>query len=115
MVELMLATLVAGAAPMTNGTKLDLAPLRVRVYADPDGRVLVLDPASGWQLAPGPDRPELTAPDELPGRREAPVVSTGSAVLLWGGGVASEEGGGVWGCCRPVGEGEVFTPPLHAG
>ena len=34
MVELMLATLVAGAAPMTNETKPDLVPLRVRVYAD---------------------------------------------------------------------------------
>ena len=33
MVELMLATLVAGAAPMTNETKPDLVPLRVRVYA----------------------------------------------------------------------------------
>ena len=34
MVELMLATLVAGAVPMTNETKPDLVPLRVRVYAD---------------------------------------------------------------------------------
>ena len=33
MVELMLATLVAGAGPMTNETKPDLVPLRVRVYA----------------------------------------------------------------------------------
>ena len=33
MVELMLATLVAGAAPMTTETKPDLVPLRVRVYA----------------------------------------------------------------------------------
>ena len=34
MVELMLATLVAGATPMTNETDPDLVALRVRVYAD---------------------------------------------------------------------------------
>lgn len=81
--------------------------------ADPDGRVLVLDSASGaWRLATGANRPELTAPREVPGRREAPVVSTGTALLVWGGGVAEAEGGGgSWGCCRPVGEGVLFTPP----
>jgi hypothetical protein len=80
--------------------------------ADRDGRVLVLDPASGeWRLAPGPNRPALTGPRELPGRREAPVVSTGSSALVWGGGVAESEGEGSWGCCRAVGEGARFTPP----
>ena len=34
MVELMLATLMAGATPMTNETEPDLVALRVRVYAD---------------------------------------------------------------------------------
>jgi hypothetical protein len=84
--------------------------------ADPDGRVLVLDPTTGeWIFAPGPNRPQLTASDELPGRREAPVVSTGTSALVWGGGVATDEGSGSWGCCRPVGEGDMFTPPARQG
>jgi hypothetical protein len=83
---------------------------------DPDGRVLVLDPTTGeWLFAPGPNRPRLTAPDELRGRREAPVVSTGTSALVWGGGVATDEGSGSWGCCRPVGEGDMFTPPARPG
>jgi len=81
--------------------------------ADPAGRVLVLDPPTGeWRFATAPNRPELTEPGELPGRREAPVVSTGTTALLWGGGVGSSEGGGSWGCCRAVGEGALFTPPV---
>lgn len=87
---------------------------RVIVFdtTDADRRVLVLDPTTGeWQLAPGPNRPELTERRELAGRREAPVVSTGSSALVWGGGVAASEGDGVWGCCRAVGEGALFTPP----
>jgi len=84
--------------------------------ADPEGRVLVFDPATeAWRWATAPDRPELQAPDELPGRREAPVVSTGSSALIWGGGVSSAEGNGAWGCCRPVGEGAIFTPPALPG
>jgi hypothetical protein len=80
--------------------------------ADPDSRVLVLDPTTGeWRLAPGPNRPELTERRELPGRREAPVVSTGPSALVWGGGVAESEGDDAWGCCRAVGEGALFTPP----
>jgi hypothetical protein len=84
--------------------------------ADREGRVLVFDPATeAWRWATAPDRPELQAPDELPGRREAPVVSTGSSALIWGGGVSSAEGNGAWGCCRPVGEGAIFTPPALPG
>lgn len=85
--------------------------------ADPNGQVLLLDPATAaWRLAPGPNRPELTEPRELPGRREAPVVSTGRSALIWGGGVASTEydDGSISavGCCRAVGEGALFTPPI---
>jgi Protein of unknown function (DUF1668) len=85
--------------------------------ADPNGRVLLLDPVTGaWRLAPGPNRPDLTDPRELPGRREAPVVSTGRSALIWGGGVASTEyaDGSISavGCCRAVGEGALFTPPV---
>ena len=82
--------------------------------ADPDSGVLVLDPTTGeWRLAPASNRPELTERRELPGRREAPVVSTGTAALVWGGGVAEveSEDESIWGCCRAVGEGVLFTPP----
>jgi N-acetylneuraminic acid mutarotase len=86
--------------------------------ADPNGRVLLLDPATAaWHLAPGPNRPELTETRELPGRREAPVVSTGRSALIWGGGVARTESGdgsiSAVGCCRAVGEGALFTPPVE--
>ncbi|MGH3442152.1 MAG: Kelch repeat-containing protein [Nitriliruptorales bacterium] len=81
--------------------------------ADPDRRVLVLDPTSGaWRFAPGSNRPELTDSQELRGRREAPAVSTSDGVLIWGGGVATAELGGSWRCCRAVGEGALFTPPV---
>ena len=84
--------------------------------ANQGGRVLVLDPATGrWDRAPAPNRPDLTDDGELPGRREAPVVSTGRQALAWGGGVARiESDGNAWGCCRPVGEGAAFTPPVVA-
>jgi hypothetical protein len=87
--------------------------------ADPNGRVLVLDPTTGaWRFAPASNRPELTDSQELAvaGRREAPVVSTGRSALVWGGGVASAEavdgGMSALGCCRAVGEGVLFAPPL---
>lgn len=80
---------------------------------DPADRVLVLDPETGeWRRATAPDRPALLA-GESPGRREAPVVSTGSSALVWGGGVASSDDNGAWNCCRPVGEGAMFTPPAR--
>ena len=80
--------------------------------ADPDRRPLVLDVGAGrWTLGPPIDLPELTDDRELPGRYEAPMVSTGDAVLVWGGGVATDEGQGSTGCCRSVGEGLSFTPP----
>jgi hypothetical protein len=87
--------------------------------ADPNGRVLVLDPTTGaWRFAPASNRLELTDSQELAvaGRREAPVVSTGRSALVWGGGVASAEavdgGMSALGCCRAVGEGVLFAPPL---
>jgi N-acetylneuraminic acid mutarotase len=84
--------------------------------ADPEGRVLVFDPdTEAWRWATAPDRPELHAPAELPGRREVPVVSTGLSALIWGGGISTAEDNGARGCCRPVGEGAIFTPPAPSG
>jgi hypothetical protein len=79
--------------------------------ADPEGRPLLLDVDAGtWTLGPPIDIPERRADNELPGRDEVPAVSTGDAILVWGGGVSRQEGEGQ-GCCRPVGEGLVYTPP----
>lgn len=83
--------------------------------ADPEHRPLVLDVGSGtWTLGPPIDIPRLTRPDELPGRSDAPVVSTGQSVLVWGGGVARSPSEDFLECCRPVGEGLVYTPPAVA-
>jgi hypothetical protein len=86
---------------------------RVAAFAtdDPDGRMLLLDPAAGtWAYGPAPVGPAVEG-DEIAVRVEAPAVSTGDAVLVWGGGVAQREGEGITGCCRPLADGAQLTLP----
>lgn len=82
------------------------------VLSTETGAPLVFDTAGGtWATGPSLGWPAERREREVGPVSEVPVVSTGDAVIAWGGGVSRRyEDGSAIGCCRPLDEGVHFTP-----
>lgn len=72
------------------------------VLRGPDGQIVTLDPVSGqWSVGSAPPLP----------RFDAPMVWTGTDVVIWGGGTSGYMGQEASSCCTPVAGGEATPLP----
>ncbi|MGH9278777.1 MAG: hypothetical protein ACRD12_11835, partial [Acidimicrobiales bacterium] len=80
---------------------------------DPGTRPLLFDIAAGtWAAGPSLGWPEERRAREDGPVSEATVVSTGDAVIAWGGGMSQQyDNGPAIGCCRPLDSGVRLSLP----